>query len=247
MSPLGEIFVEPWNTYTLRSRDLSSPIGQVGSEVVGAVIALEIHPSDCPPWAPAPKPLDQNDPRISFREMEVEVGYTFSSRAVAGLMARVEVPELRLVYASTVELQKAMKGKAAGLRWPVAPADLEQALTLARFPDAYLPKAAQDSTGEIAAGNMAVFEEGVLKELVPLQVKIMGQEGGLKISGVVLEMPGPLTGTRFLCHFVAQSGRVFSPRQVDWDGEAGHFVAEFDTEGEVKGRVSMSLIRETFC
>lgn len=241
-SPLGDIFIESWNTYTLRSIDLASPLGDLGPEVSRAAISLEADPSHYPAWAPQPKPMDENDARIYFREMEVEVGYAFSSRAVAALMAEMEQPRSSPVYLSNAALQKELKKRVPGLRWPVKPGDLEEVLILARFPDEALPMAAKDEAIETTTVNLVVFEKGEVRELMPLRAEIMKRDRGVSISGQVLDLPGALKGSRLMCRFVPAGGRAISPRRVVWEAESGNFMAEFDTEAVMEGRLLAAVI-----
>lgn len=74
-----EIFAECWNTYIVSAADLEGSHRQVMPEVTDAAIGLEKNPEACPSWALHPKPLTDNDPRIYFRELEIEVGKVFQS------------------------------------------------------------------------------------------------------------------------------------------------------------------------
>lgn len=83
---IGDLFVEPWNRYTLRKRDVEGPVATLGPEILQAVVALADDVTAYPPWAMRPRPLKAEDPRGYFREMEIEVGYVFSIPAVAGMI-----------------------------------------------------------------------------------------------------------------------------------------------------------------
>ena len=96
-SSLGPLFVECWNTYTLKETLLGPPLDTVPERVVDAVLEYENHPEFCPEWGMLPRPLAENDPRIFFRELELEVAYTFSSQSVSQIMEVFEAPALKLL------------------------------------------------------------------------------------------------------------------------------------------------------
>ena len=63
-SSVGPLFVESWNTYTLKAGNLESSLELLPVEIVTAVKALEKNPEAYPAWAMHPRSFTQNDSRI---------------------------------------------------------------------------------------------------------------------------------------------------------------------------------------
>ena len=129
-SSLGPLFVECWNTYTLKENLLGSPLDTVPERVMDAVLEYENQPEFCPEWAMLPRPLAENDPRIFFRELELEVAYTFSSQAdsakvadattagsVSQIMEAFEAPALKQLCSSPARLQEMIRTAVPGTHW----------------------------------------------------------------------------------------------------------------------------------
>lgn len=70
-------FAQPWNVYTIHSRDLERCCGQVEPDLVRAVLAQSQSPSGN---------LEATSVLHYFRQMEVELGCYFSSMAVISLL-----------------------------------------------------------------------------------------------------------------------------------------------------------------
>ena len=77
-SGAGDLFVECWNTYTLKSSYLGPIIATVTPEIIETVKTMEKQADFLPDWALLPKPLTEHDPRLYFRELEIETGYVFA-------------------------------------------------------------------------------------------------------------------------------------------------------------------------
>lgn len=77
---LDPFFIEAWNVYSLRCKDLGQLLAQLDEEVLDAVLRLVENPEDYPRWALFPRSIrDPTDKRVFFRKMEEEVGRVFSS------------------------------------------------------------------------------------------------------------------------------------------------------------------------
>ena len=88
--PLGENiigFAESWNLYTLRKTDLEICFGTADDEVIQQVVSER--DKDIPP-------IKNTTLLYFFRNLEIEVGYFFSSMAVSSLMSEYE--SLKVVY-----------------------------------------------------------------------------------------------------------------------------------------------------
>lgn len=232
-SPGPECFVETWNTYSLRASYLAEPLGILPGDLLEAARRLAEDPGAYPPWAMQPRPLEENDPRQFFREMEVEVGYVFASRAAEELMPAIESPTLRLAYGSPADLQEGLREVARGLRWPRMPKSLEEILAGARFPTERLALAAADRPRKASPANLAVVAKGRIIGFEPLVLEIFlerKEAWGLAVSGRVQGGPQGKTASRFLCFLDGPAGNALSPRRLEWDEGAGFFYAEFKLE-----------------
>ena len=156
----GSLFVECWNTYTLRASYLGTQTGTFSKPVLAAIEALEKDPSSQPSWAILPIPMKDNDPRIHFRELEVEVAYTFSARAAAELMLKIEVDEPVFINQTPTELKKVLTDMVPGIRFPDMAESVADILTSARFPDEMLPRAAADDTAKKVVGTRVTIDQG---------------------------------------------------------------------------------------
>lgn len=92
----GTMFVECWNTYTLKASNLEAPTGQVEPHVVEAIIAMGKNNTDVPTWAPLVVPMSPDDPRIDFRKLEVWVAFFASIQSSNELLDEMDAmsPEL---------------------------------------------------------------------------------------------------------------------------------------------------------
>ena len=227
-SPVGEIFIEPWNTYTLRLRDLERPLCRVKNSIVEAVTALDSDPTAYPEWALLPRPMAPDDPRIYFREMEVEVGYFFSSAAVSELMKILEKSPLRPVYRSPGELVSEIKSLIPGVQWPHAPESIEQALATLQFPPERYAMAAASSSRELFPANLVTVRSGRVEQIASVEGVILERSDepeGLVIGGRIL-VPEGIEIFEVLCFLQAGGGDFISSEILESD-QKGHFLARF--------------------
>ena len=73
-TPVGDLFIESWNLYTLKAADLGESLGSVPPEIINAARSFEKQPDAYPDWAILPRPFAENDSRIYFRELENRSG-----------------------------------------------------------------------------------------------------------------------------------------------------------------------------
>lgn len=227
-SPVGEIFIEPWNTYTLRLRDLDRPLCRIEESIVEAVMVLDGDPAAYPEWALHPRPMAPDDPRIYFREMEVEVGFFFSSAAVSGLLDDLPLRPLHLIYGSTGEAVAEIKTRVPGVGWPQEPQSIEQALATAQFPPEHYAMAAASADRELFPANLVTVRSGRVERIAPLEGEIRHRsEGpeGLVVGGRIF-IPGGTEILEVLCFLETGDGDFISSEPPDWDRK-GHFRARF--------------------
>ena len=244
-SPLGEIFVEPWNIYTLRLRDLNSSLAKVDQIVVKALKALEADPDAYPNWAPQPRPMEEDDPRVYFREMEVEVGYNFSSTAVSGLLSELEGRSLGLVYRTPSEAIADIRTKIPGIQWPFRPVNIEEIIAAAQFPAEQYAMAAAISDRQVFKANLVTTRAGRVESIEPVEGEILQsreKEEGLSIGGHVFLSEGPeISG--FICFLRTDESRFIPPETLKWD-EKGSFLATFQVFGPIQAKLCAAAIRE---
>ena len=242
---LVDLFIESWNIYTLKGADLGESFGTVTPEIIQAVKSLEIEPDSYPDWAILPRPFAQNDPRIYFRELEIEVGYTFAVRSVSELMEEAEAPRLRLAYTSVKATRDAVHNTVPGARWQREPLTHEEALALAEFPQDRLPLAAADQTRERITANFIRIKDGAVQAFDPLELEIYGRSGTLTISGRILGLPASIKGSTLICFLDVGARTPLSPAKYEWREETGDFIVEFQMEKGLEGGLRAAVAYET--
>lgn len=130
----ADFMVECWNSYTMKGSHLGPAYEVLGDEDLAAALDLEKNPETRLPGKPEPPPMEENDVRLFFRELEVEVAYQFSSSAVAELMAELEEPEPWRAYDSVEEMVADTGRKIRDLVWPEVLGTPEEALAAVRLP-----------------------------------------------------------------------------------------------------------------
>ena len=228
----GELFIETWNSYTLKAADLGTLMGQVPAPVVDAVRRMKADPGDAPPWAPLTVPMKEDDPRRHFRELEVETAFFFSSQAAGELMAELESPLPDVIYASLAEFMEAIAEKVHGIRFPWAPESLEDALASAEFPSHILPMAAADDRERIVIGKRVIFRDGQLAVYEPMEVAVFKTHraagGGIAFSGRFPVAPESRP-VHAVFRYAASDGVLIEPAaEPRWDVETGAFYVAFD-------------------
>lgn len=243
-TPVGDLFLESWNIYTLKAADLGKNLGCVPPEIINAVKSLEKEPDAYPDWAILPRPFTVNDPRIYFRELEVEVGYTFAVRSVSGLMEEAEAPRLRLAYTSAKAVRDAVHKIVPGTRWQREPMTREEALALAELPPENLLLAANDKAAERTSANLIRIEAGKVKSIEPLPMEIYGQSGTLTISSRIFELPEDLNNTYLISFLDLEGSNPRSPVRHEWKEETGDFMIEFQSQEDAKWSLKMAVLFE---
>ncbi|MDD5204087.1 MAG: hypothetical protein PHS17_01625 [Desulfobacterales bacterium] len=228
-APVGEIFIEPWNTYTLRLRDLERPLCRLENSIVEAVTALDADPTAYPEWALLPRPMAHEDPRIYFREMEVEVGYVFSSAAVSDLLKELEGPSLRLAYGSAGELVSEVMARVPGAQWQHAPQTVEQALATLQFPPERYAMAAESEDRELFPANFVTVRARRVEHIEPIEGEILErtqEPDGLAIGGRIFTPEG-FEISNVLCFLDTGEGEFISSEGIVSCDSTGLFHTRF--------------------
>jgi hypothetical protein len=242
-----ELFVECWHTYSYRAGDLGPPLGAVDAAILEAVTQMKKDPDTLPDWALLPMPMKEHDPRLYFRELEVEVGFAFASRAVAEIMAEMEQP--RLVYETVGDLEQAIQKSAKVIRFPRRTAGLEETLAAAKFPpEAYAKAAAApDDERERIPANLVVLFNGKIKEFKPIQGIITARTHGkdaLSVGGAFPALPALGTDPRLACFYWSKATGAMVPDAMHWEVMTGTFFAKFKVDTPGEGTLEFALIYE---
>lgn len=239
-STVGPFLVECWNTYTLEESFLGPPLDTVSERVLDAVPAYEDMPGFCPEWAMLPRPMMENDPRIFFRELELEVAYTFSSQSVSQLVEAYEMP-----YGSPSRLQEMIRSATPGTRWKRVPLTPEEAFALAALPAETLPLAAEDGTGRMTTANLVRLEAGRVKSITPVHMEIHGHSEALILSGRIRLLPGECSDSRLICFLEPEGEPPMSPVKYQWKEETGDFMVEFSWHRSIPWHLKAAVVCET--
>jgi hypothetical protein len=175
--------------------------------------------------------MQDDDSRIHFRELEVEVANTFSARAAAELMDQYEASGSFLLDHTPAELRKTLAEMVPGIQFLDTARSVEDLLTSARFPDEMLPRAAADTAGNKIVGNRVVMSQGRLVRIEPVEADLSGVHepgaGSVGFSGRLIvegEMPPP-DQVRF--RLETKSGRLILPEVLNYDISTGSFTVTF--------------------
>jgi len=234
----GELFVEPWNIYTIRISDLGPAVDTVGEDVVEAVRKMDENPDECPSWAPALPPFEEHDIRIYFREMEIDVGYTFSAPAVAALVQEVERDATILSYDSMQKLAADLRALHTGIRWADDAATPEEILLTVELSPESLSLAAADFAvqdagewvPETLVANIVYLGDGRVRKIVPADCQVAAKDESadiVRISGKIISLPEDVTGARLFCMVRDGEGRLQQASPTDWNIDSGWFLVAF--------------------
>lgn len=226
-----DLFIECWNTYTLRASHLGTLVGAVSEAVLQAVDSLEKDPSNPPLWATLTVPMQEGDPRIHFRELEVEVAYTFSARAAAELMEVYESLGAAFFNQPTDNLKTHLTDMVPGIRFSNKTESIEDMLASTRFPDEMLPLAAADDTQKKIFGARVIIQRGQVTGIEPAGAALFPvpelETGAVGFSGqiaLVKDLPPPF---EILFRLELKDGSLMVPEASDYDAAAGYFTVSF--------------------
>jgi len=241
-----ELFIETWNIYTLRKSDLGGCLGTVSSQVLAQALKMNQSPEELPDWARRPLPMVDEDPRIYFRKVEMETGYTFAATAVAALMDKVQKRDFFIFSAAT--LIKKIKQYIPGIDWDWVPDTVEECLAALRFgPESLTLSAADRDHKEIIAVYLEL-KNGAVSGIRPLECIIhhAGSEpDGHTISGEIPGLPDDLTMDAFKCHIKNTEEKVLFPGHWSWDSKGKNFIAQFDRPLKPHETVTITVVHDT--
>jgi hypothetical protein len=238
----GDLMVECWNTYSLKGSYLGPVVGRLSEDVLGAVIRMEKDIQAAPAWAVIPPPMKDNDVRLFFRELEVEVGFVFASAAASEIMAEMERPHL--AYVSVAEMKRRVDGRVTGLSWPERFETLEEGLAAARLPIERYAMAAADDEYEDLSVNLVLVQAEVVKDILPLRAEIVQHtftQGRLIIGGRIIGLPTEQGEDRFLAFLVREGQTMLAAATARFDWSTGHFTTTFKTGQESHGSLKIAV------
>ena len=228
---IGPLFVESWNVYTLKADRLGPVFDLVKSDILDAVKRLQKDPSAYPEWASHPRPIIAHDPRVYFRELEVETGYTFSAAAVEEIVSEMESGTNGSEQESVGELKSRISNIVDGVQWRRDPESFQDVLVLARLPEARFKLAASVSEIRQAYANLAIFSDEKLKDFRPALMEIYkeekDEEGLYTVDGRVSGLPEGIRESEIYCYLEIPGGELVPPSYVKLDHKTGSFIARF--------------------
>lgn len=244
-APFEHIFIEPWNTYTLIGRHIGPALARVESSIVQAVEALDTDPQAYPEWAPRPRPMEPEDVRVYFRELEVETAYTFARREAEEIAAQVEGRGHPIDEMSPGHVREAMERKVPGVMWTREPETPRQTVALARLPADLLPLAAADSVPRQLPVTVVTVSDGDLVEVEATLCTFALEsraDGALEVSGRIHKPAGAKGRAQLFSYYEARDGSVIEPEEWDWDEGTGDFFLRFPVEDLRDGRLALALV-----
>ncbi len=234
------LVVEVWNRCAVPADWLAPPLEIFASEVVEAVRRMADDPDRRPGWALKPWPMEADDPRHRFRELERDV-----VSAVAGLMtvhARLGPPD-GVIFD--------LPALIPGVRWLTPPRTAGEALALARPPEDQLPLAAAD--GEIpVTASLFRTRWGRTQSFTPVQVEIQmrqAADGGLGIVGRFVDLPAPMVGAcELLAYLANETDDPVAADLLDWEPGDTRFFIRFPIASLGDRRLNLAVIcDDTHC
>ncbi len=183
-----------------------------------------------PSWAPLTTPLTDQDPRIYFRELEVECLFTFGAPAAASLINQLEKPSIHILDRSVQELKTELGRKEPCLRWPVEPQTMEQVLALSRYPDEMLPLAADTDDITRFQVKLIHISQGRVENICLLIAEILLKqetESRVTISGCIVNPPEEVRTSEPVVFWPDHAQRPLQPLKISWKPSSANFIMTF--------------------
>lgn len=240
-----DLFIEPWNVYTLSADYIGPLLGRVSSDIIETVRRLDRNPEAIPPWAIHPLPMLENDPRIYFRQLEAEVGYTFAAPAADNLMKIVETAAEALFRRPPDPVVSEIRRLDPAITWQQPPESAGAAFLSAQFGTDQLRMAAADTEAIVCAANYIELEQERVVSVSPVyaQIKTDTRKDHFRaISGMIQE-DAALADTELLVGWQTPAGKIYLPERIEWHPEHHFFYVEFTQLPDDAGQLRMAVVR----
>jgi hypothetical protein len=239
---VGDLMIECWNTYSMKGSYLGPVVGWLSEDTLAAVIRMETDLEAAPAWAVRPPPMQDNDVRLFFRELEVEVGFVFASAAADDILAEME--RSHLAYVSAEEMKRDVARRSPGISWPERFDTLEEGLAAASLPIERYALAAADEAYEELPVNLVLIQAGAVKDILPLHAEIVQHShvaDGLIIGGRIIGLPSEQGEGRLLAFLVREGRTMLAAAATKFEWGTGRFTTTFKTTGESLGSLKIAV------
>jgi len=239
-----ELMIECWNSYPVMSDQLGGWLGAVSDEVLKAVSDLAEDPRRYPEWAVVPAAMGEDDPRVYFRELEVEVAHLFARDAVSAVLEAMEKHRFRIETAGgsiEQDLRRIRPGIRLGQGWRSP----EEALVLAGLPPEEFALAADEKERVIAGANFVLVRDHLVRKIQPVHVELFPREwksGRMVIGGRFLDPPRHEGELRLLIFLARGNTPLVPPHKVVFDPGTGDFSADFPDGEQGPAEVKIALL-----
>ncbi len=225
---LSEILIQTWNIYTLPERFMGPLLGTLAPKVIESALKMAKDPDHLPEWALKPMPMQDHDPRIFFRELELKIGQAFAAMAPGRTAAE---HEKRPVPIGLEALKAKLEEKFTGIGWDWPPGTVEECMALLRFPSHVLPMRAAENDGlTITAGYFCFNQEG-MQDARPIECNIKYEASppaSYSVNGVIEGLPDDIPEDAFQCYIKDENNRLLMACKWVWEGHGKRFMALFD-------------------
>lgn len=235
--PSADIFIESWNIYPVAVSHLAPVTDTIPLLFLNAVSRLAEKREDYPHVLIRPVPMKANDPRMTFRAMEVRIGRFFSITGHADPDASLQGKILNWMDDLLTLIPD--------IRWTMPPENLFDIVAYADLPADRIPKAAGDDNRESATARMIHLENRRIRtfEMIPVIVRQKTlQDQVLFVGCELVDLPddGDITVDGY---WITSDNLTIKPEESTWDGRTtGIFSARFRNVPDLQGKLEFVVI-----
>ncbi len=244
---VGDLFIECWNMYILKKIHLGPPMANLDHEIVAAVKTLAASPENAAQWVPLSVPLTENDPRIYFRDLEIEVGRVMSKQA-GGIALCLEDPDKALDAIPPEILLTNLRRIHSGIRWRITPKTNSQVLAFAQFPEYELPLAAEDDPEKTIPVMCCCLAGNGISQIFYLTARIhdvIEKKQQVVYAGEIMIADKVFKNSRMKAYLVEENHpetEVLIAHKVSWDQKKGFFLADFQDTSALNHRLVLVVV-----
>ena len=229
----GDFFIESWNMYLLTETHLGPALAGLDHEIVATGRTMVISPERVPRWVPLCMPMTEHDPRLYFRELEIEVGRALSDQISFRSAGGSEDP-VKILEAMPPEiLLNNLRRIHSGIRWRTPPETASQVLAFAQLPEHEIPLAADDIPEKSVPVICCRMEDHVFSRIFVMAARINDvMEKGREIiyAGEIKLGDNTFENSRLRAYLMEENRPekgVCVAENISWDQEMGFFKAQF--------------------